>query len=369
MQKITITDREAGQRLDRYLRKFMSLAPSSFIYKMLRKKHIKLNGKRAEGRERLEPGDQITLFLADDTIAGFRGASEKNSRDLTGCVKPLSDLPSIKTVHEWQKEITVLYEDSDILIVNKPQGVLSQKADKEDVSMVEYIADYLDRQSAATEDTFRPGICNRLDRNTTGLMVAGKSVRGLQWMNALFRDRSIQKYYLCVVQGKIADQCEIDGYLVKDSRKNTVKIIDQPDAAAARIRTEYEPLQYGSCQGEIYTLLRVHLLTGKSHQIRAHLCSVGHPLIGDTKYGNRSVNQIFQQNFKLHCQLLHAWELYLPENVPELPKRYWGKHFTAPMPRQFQKILQGLDMKVPYPGQSGQIRKQKDKYKKAERNC
>lgn len=350
MQNITITDREAGQRFDRYLRKYMNLAPSSFIYKMLRKKNIKLNGKKADGKERLEPGDQVTLFLADDTIAGFRSPSENSNFGSEVHGRQLPDQFGNQTMHGWQGELAVLYEDSDIMIVNKPQGILSQKADKNDVSMVEYIADYLGRQpttAVAAEDTFRPGICNRLDRNTTGLMVAGKSVRGLQWMNTLFRERTVQKYYLCIVQGKIADQCQIDGYLIKDRRTNTVKITDQPNVAADRILTEYEPLQYGLCQGEVYTLLRVHLLTGKSHQIRAHLRSVGHPLIGDTKYGSRAVNQIFHKHYQLQCQLLHAWELYLPIDVPELPKRYWGMHFTAPLPQQFRQILQGLDMKMP----------------------
>lgn len=378
MQKITITDREAGQRFDRYLRKYLSLAPSSFIYKMLRKKNIKLNGKKAEGRERLEAGDQVTLFLADDTIAGFRMPSENHSHTSAESGEQLPERFVNRVIDEWQEKLSILYEDSDILIVNKPQGVLSQKADRADVSMVEYISAYLDRQSAtanttantvanvtasaatnatagaaanvtafAVEDTFRPGICNRLDRNTTGLMVAGKSVRGLQWMNALFRDRTIQKYYLCIVQGKIADKNQIDGYLVKDSKTNIVKIMDQPSAGSSRILTEYEPLQYGSLQGETYTLLRVHLLTGKSHQIRAHLSSVGHPLVGDTKYGSREVNQIFRQSYHLHCQLLHAWELYLPANVPEFPEKYQGKRFTAPLPQQFQKILKGLGMQMP----------------------
>lgn len=348
MQKITITDREAGQRFDRYLQKYLNLAPSSFIYKMLRKKNIKLNGKKAEGKEHLEAGDQVTLFLADETIASFRDSSENRNHVSVEPVEQLPERFKNRVADEWQEKFSILYEDSDILIVNKPQGVLSQKADRNDLSMVEYIAAYLDKQSAAAvEDTFQPGICNRLDRNTTGVMVAGKSVRGLQWMNALFRERRIQKYYLCIVQGKIADQCQIDGYLFKDNRTNIVKITDQPDKGASRILTEYEPLQYSSLQGKTYTLLRVHLLTGKSHQIRAHLSSVGHPLIGDTKYGSRAVNQIFRHRYHLHCQLLHAWELHLPENVPELPEKYQGRCFMAPLPQQFQQILKGLEMQIP----------------------
>lgn len=346
MQKLTITEREAGQRLDRYLRKYLNQAPGSFIYKMLRKKNIKLNGKKAEGGERLESGDQITLFLADNTIAGFRG-NERPSNHLSGerqggsvwMVGHSASQPS----GNRQFTLEVLYEDEDILMVNKPQGVLSQKAQKQDVSMVEYISDYLDRQTDL-EDTFRSGICNRLDRNTTGLLVAGKSVRGLQWMNKLFRERTLQKYYLCIVQGRLSDRRQITGYLTKDSEKNIVQIVDQPSAGADRIVTEYEPLQYGSCEDSVYTLLRVHLITGKSHQIRAHLASIGHPLIGDTKYGSQAVNQVFVKNYHLSCQLLHAWELYLPEKAPELPRIYWGKRFIAPVPQQFQRIMDGMGM-------------------------
>lgn len=327
MQKITITDREAGQRLDRYLKKYMRVAPSSFLYKMLRKKNITLNGKKADGRERLATGDQISLFLADDTIAKFRGEESAN------IIGPRMDLG-------------IVFEDDDILVVNKPQGILSQKADKQDVSMVEYITEYLD-VGDAVQDTFRPGICNRLDRNTTGLLVAGKSVRGLQWMNALFRERTLQKYYLCIVVGKVSAGKRIDAYLVKDSRNNMVQIQHQAVGTAQRIITEYEPLEYGQYEGAVYTLLRVHLITGKSHQIRAHLSSIGHPLIGDVKYGRPSVNRIFAHRYHLQYQLLHAWELYLPETITELPSQYQGKHFVAPIPDQFQRILSDMGMKKP----------------------
>lgn len=346
MQKLSITEREAGQRLDRYLRKYLNQAPGSFIYKMLRKKNIKLNGKKAEGGERLESGDQITLFLADDTIAGFR--EQENPSNLScgerqgGSVGMVGHSAS-RTGGMRQFTLEVLYEDEDILLVNKPQGVLSQKAHKQDISMVEYISDYLDRQTLS-EDTFRPGICNRLDRNTTGLLAAGKSVRGLQWMNELFRERTLQKYYLCIVQGKLSAPQRITGYLVKDSEKNIVQIVDQPRAGADRILTEYEPLQYGRWEDSAYTLLRVHLITGKSHQIRAHLASIGHPLIGDAKYGSQTVNQVFAKNYHLSCQLLHAWELYMPEQASGLPQKYWGRHFTAPVPQQFQRILHGIGM-------------------------
>lgn len=327
MQKLIVRDREAGQRLDRYLGKYLGAAPGSFLYKMLRKKNITLNGKKAEGRERIEAGDQITLFLADETIARFR------------CTESVP-------VNGQHGRLDIIYEDRDILVVNKPQGLLSQKSDSRDVSMVEYITEYLE-SGKADADTFRPGICNRLDRNTTGLIIAGKSVRGLQWMNALFRERTVQKYYLCIVAGKISEGKSIDGYLIKDSRTNTVQVCQRETGAAQRIITEYEPLQCSCYEEEWYTLLRVHLVTGKSHQIRAHLSSTGHPLIGDTKYGRKSVNRIFAKRYQLQYQLLHAWELYLPEHSAELPGEYQGKHFVAPIPEQFRRILSDMGMRLP----------------------
>lgn len=347
MQQITITDREAGQRLDRYLEKYMKLAPKSFFYKMLRKKNITLNGKKAAGMERLESGDRITLFLSDDTIAGFRehaaGDAVRSRQTQMGKrnTKPLQTASE----GEWWNDLKIIYEDQDVLVVDKPQGMLSQKADKSDISLVEYITEYLANQYG-TQDTFKPGICNRLDRNTTGLVVAGKSVRGLQWMNALFRERTLRKYYLCIVQGVIRQADYIDGYLVKDTKHNTVHIVKRSSANADRILTEYEPLQYGRWAGERYTLLRVHLITGKSHQIRAHLSSIGHPLIGDTKYGSKEINQVFRQQFQLRYQLLHAWELFLPERSSVLPEQYQGQCWAAPVPEQFTQIMRGLGMRL-----------------------
>ncbi|MDO4166784.1 MAG: RluA family pseudouridine synthase [Eubacteriales bacterium] len=346
MQQIEITDREAGQRLDRYLQKYMKVAPKSFFYKMLRKKNITLNGRKAAGMERLEAGDIISLFLSDETIAKFRGMDAGDltvRQDRNGDTEQQARSLSAGSQRKDWKELKVLYEDRDILVINKPQGMLSQKAAREDVSLVEYITEYLSGQNGV-QDTFSPGICNRLDRNTTGLVVGGKSVRGLQWMNALFRERRLRKYYLCIVQGVIPQADWIDGYLIKDGKHNTVHIVKQQREKADRIITEYEPLQYGAWDGVRYTLLRVHLITGKSHQIRAHLSSIGHPLIGDTKYGRKEINQAFRQQFQLRYQLLHAWELYLPDNDPSLPEKYWGKYFVAPLPEQFLQIMREMGM-------------------------
>lgn len=332
MREVIINTVDEGQRLDKYLAKYMPEAPKSFFYKMLRKKNIVLNGKKATGTEKIMAGDTIKLFLADDTIAKFRGNTGKDK---------------LKEKNENRKYIKpdVVYEDENILVVNKPVDMLSQKADKEDVSLVEHISCYLSESSIdkVTQEAagFKPGICNRLDRNTSGLIVAGKSIKGLQFMNEIFRERKLKKYYLCVVKGHISKFKRIDGYLWKNENHNTVSISPTKEEGSVRIITEYEPLGYGRLYQSEYTLLKVHLVTGKSHQIRAHLKSIGHPIAGDSKYGYKDVYKAFRKEFGLKHQLLHAWRLEFGDD-DIIPEKYKNKVFEAPLPKQFSDILNGL---------------------------
>ena len=320
MKEIRIGENESGQRLDKFLLKYMSRAPKSFIYKMLRKKNITLNGKKAQGNEQLRQGDAVKLFLSDDTIGKFS---------------------ETRTAGYAETELDILYEDKHTIFINKPAGMLSQKAAAEDVSLVEHLIAYLLKTGQISEEalaTFRPSVCNRLDRNTSGIVAAGKSLAALQQLSAMFRERSLKKYYLCLVHGRVTEARRISGFLSKDERTNRVRVQRagerrSPQKEEARIETEYRPLR----SGDGVTLLEVHLITGKTYQIRAHLAAEGHPIIGDYKYGMRSVNDSFKREYGLSTQLLHSCRLCFPECTGALSELS-GREITAPVPDLFRRI-------------------------------
>ena len=308
MKLITVHKQEEGQRLVKLLGAYLKEAPNSFFYKMLRKKNITLNGKKADGTEKLKCGDEIRLFLSDETYEKFAGK-----------VQPKEKFPTAK--------LNIVYEDSNVIFINKPAGMLSQKSIPSDVSLNEYLLGYLEKSGQWKQEeskAFRPSVCNRLDRNTSGLVICGKSMAGLQQMAALLKDRSLHKYYLCLVKGVMTESQHLEGYLLKDENSNQVKIFQKETEGAAHIITEYEPLY---TEGET-TLLKVTLVTGKSHQIRAHLSSIGHPIIGDPKYGDRKVNAFFRETHGIKNQMLHAWKLTFPE-LPEPLDNLSGKSFEA----------------------------------------
>lgn len=316
MQEIIVTSNEAGQRFDKLLAKYLNEAPKSFLYKMLRKKNIVLNGKKATGNEKLVVGDSVKLFLADETIEKF------------------SKVQIQKT--NWKPDI--IYEDDNVIFINKPVGMLSQKAEAGDESLVEHLISYLldtKQLEAADLRKFRPSICNRLDRNTSGLVAAGKSLAGLQEMGALFKTRSLRKYYRCIVKGEIREKKYIKGYLKKDEALNKVAVTELETEGSLPIETEYMPL---ATNGQ-YTLLEVHLVTGRTHQIRAHLASQGYAIVGDYKYGERALNEKLKSKYGLKNQLLHAYRLEMPKCEGALAN-ISGKHFLAPLPKQFQHILE-----------------------------
>ena len=319
-----ISEQDAGQRFDRYLAKLLPEAGTGFLHKMLRKKNITLNGKRADGSEKLCPGDAVSIFFAQETLAKFMGKAREDQ--YTEACQKLSS-------------IRVLYENEHVLLADKPAGILSQKASDQDISLNEWLIGYLLETGALSREslkTFRPSVCNRLDRNTSGLITAGKSLAGLQKLSELFKDRTLKKYYLCLVKGTINKRAHICGYLQKDKATNQVRIAKQAGADAVPIETEYVPVAWNQ---EI-TLLKVHLITGRTHQIRAHLAWQGHPLLGDPKYGDPKWNRKWSGKMKTAQtrQMLHAYELVMPEMNKTL-KKLSGRTFTAPVPEDFYKII------------------------------
>ena len=334
MKEFVISEKEAGQRMDKYLFKVLDRAPRSFVYKMLRKKNIVLNGKKAAGQEILKPADAVRIYLADDTFAKFASALPGEAK-----TEPSGGALTEAGHRDRAIPLKIVYEDQDILVIHKPAGMLSQKADAGDYSANERIIGYLLESGALTRAelrTFRPSVCNRLDRNTSGLLIAGKTVRGLQEMSALLKSRSVKKFYRTLVSGIVESPRHLTGYLVKDHKTNQVEISQEP--GGDWIETAYRPLAYFG-NG---TLLEVHLITGRSHQIRAHLASEGYPILGDGKYGDRKLNQKLYRETGIRGQLLCACRMEFPD----------GKVIETEAPQEFRtaehwlKQAAGLPKKI-----------------------
>lgn len=334
MQAYIIEVNQAGQRLDKFLQKCLPQAAAGFLYKMLRKKNITLNGRKADGRELLQPGDQVKLFLADETFVKFGGVSADDKNALSRAV----DISEYENAYQTLKGIQVIYEDAHVLILDKPAGLLTQKASDADPSLNEWMIGYLLHTGAITPSElvlFRPSVCNRLDRNTSGLVLCGRSLRGSQALNELIRTRTVRKFYRTVCVGELAGDGILQGTLKKDHRSNTVTV----DLAGKGIQTAYHVI------GHIppdYTYLEVELITGKTHQIRAHLAGIGHPLAGDCKYGSPEHNAALKRTYGLKRQLLHAYRIEFPVLTGAL-ETLSGVVITSPLPKDLADLLKHLE--------------------------
>ena len=271
MKSITIRTNDAGQRLDKFLTKTFGNLPVSMMYKGIRTKDIKINGKRCQISTRLTEGDVVTIYLKDEFLIEAPAALEFMSAS---------------------KKLDIVYEDENLLLLNKKVGLLVHPDDKEyRDTLIFRVQRYLYEKGEydpEKENCFTPALVNRIDRNTCGIVIAAKNAAALRTLNEKLRAREIRKFYLCIVHGMMEKKEDtLEGYLEKDEERNRVFIRRQMMDGARSIRTRYRVL--GEKNG--FSLLEIELLTGRTHQIRAHLASIGHPLLGDGKYGTNALNK------------------------------------------------------------------------------
>ncbi|MCR4651763.1 MAG: RluA family pseudouridine synthase [Lachnospiraceae bacterium] len=314
----TIDRSENGITLYKYLMKLMPKIPKGLLRKQLRNKNITLNGKKADGSEHLKAGDEIRLFLKDETFDSFRGINDTSDSIYDDII-----VEGI-TAYDKIKGVQILYESDNFLFLNKPAGVLSQKADRATLSINEWLIGYLNTHDKISKDLlriYRPSVMNRLDRNTSGIILTAKTLAGSIYLSELLRNRNLGKFYRTFLLGKVKEEKIYKAYITKESDTNTVTIVDTDQGDYDEIKTGVKPLQYhNDLYGFDCTDCEIELFTGKTHQIRAHMASLGHPILGDTKYGDKKVNQILQQ-YGIKYQLLHCARVSFPsanEGFPEL---------------------------------------------------
>lgn len=349
MRKLVIGSNEQKQRLDKFLRKYMCRASLSFVFKSIRK-NVKVNGKRQGGEYVLRVGDEVTLYISDEELRAltFRG-----------------NPPGVK------KQFSICYEDENILVVNKPAGLLTHgdKTEKKNHlanQVITFLAQRGDYDMSG-ERTFSPAPVNRLDRNTSGLVIFCKNYRALQDFNRMIKERGIiRKFYLTIVRGELVHKLHLKAGMIKDRDANRITVVsdsagqvgpaarmtgaadDVENAAStvsaaggvAAVRTmETEVIPIKSANG--YTLVEVELLTGRTHQIRAHLADEGYPIIGDAKYGDAGVNAEIKKRVGLTTQLLHAYKLRF-ENCPKSYREMEGLEIVSEPRGRFVEIRKKL---------------------------
>ena len=283
MRTITIGKNDGGQRLDKFLLKRFKTMPKSLMHKYLRTKYIKLNGKKCTPEVFINEGDVLTLYIKDE----FFVESKKEYEFMKA-----------------SKKLDLVYEDENIMLIDKKVGVIVHQDKNYDADcVVNRVQRYLYEKceyDPDSEKAFSPALVNRIDRNTAGIIIGAKNAMALRILNEKVRTREIRKFYLCVIKGKPKKSRDtLKDYLTKNEKTNTVRISKNETPNSKEVITKYEVLSYDKERD--LSLLEVELLTGRTHQIRAHMAHIGHPLLGDEKYGDKALNKRYHQNHQLLC--------------------------------------------------------------------
>lgn len=338
MINITINKNDAHQRLDRFLRKYLPGAQLSYIYKAIRK-DVKVNGSRAKNDTILEEGDSLQLYISDEMMKKLHPKKNTAKHSVS------------------KRSFGIAYEDDNMLVAVKPQGLLTHGDHKEKKdTLVNQVTDYLIGTGAyipRIEKTFTPAAVNRLDRNTSGLVIFGKNSTSLRELNDIIKRRDgIEKYYLAIAIGELKENLRLGGKLIKDEARNIVKIDsfskhsgkeyissenynavydeDSTSEIGKQIETVVKPLVYRNG----FTLVEINLITGRSHQIRAHLAEAGYPLLGDEKYG-KALKHV--ENMDMRGQMLHAYKLKFNDYTKEIFSLNFGEITALPQGRAYEK--------------------------------
>ncbi len=313
-----VTPSESGKRLHRYLRNLLPNMPLGQIYKMIDQGKVRVNGKRKNQNYELAAGDELALHLEEEA---YREAN-------AGAIRRKPKFAGVSA------NIDAVFEDAELLVVNKPAGLLTHpdQAQQKD-TLIGRVHAYLYRKGELDSTMFLPATANRLDRNTSGLVLIGKTARMLHQLNQWIQKRELEKFYVTLVEGRLTGEGTIEGSLVRDEKSNRTVVVSGSGGSRAgsgekEAATRYKVLQ----TGKTHTLVEVELISGRTHQIRTHFQSIGHPLLGDIKYGGHALGGV-------NHQLLHAWRITLPD----------CREFRAPMPPPLRKMIArvGLGMSEP----------------------
>ncbi|MCR4815159.1 MAG: RluA family pseudouridine synthase [Lachnospiraceae bacterium] len=292
----TVDKSEAGGRLDKFIKSRLSEAPDSFVYKMARKKNLVINAKKCTGKEILKAGDRVRLYVSDDTLALFSAKISSDSR-----------ISMYQKAYRELKGIHVIEEYPDFVFLYKPDGILSQKAKSDDLSINEWLIGYLLNNRQITEESlsvFHPSVLNRLDRNTCGIVICGKTPAGSRLGSSMLKDRSLRKFYYAVVSGECFLEGNYNGYIYKDRAENKVSFYRNESDIPAGIMADVKPVSLNVrpiSRKKEESLLEIELHTGKSHQIRVMLKELGFPISGDPKYNTGDYHKSKRQKGQLLC--------------------------------------------------------------------